>query len=446
MEKNVLDKSELMRAPSKKTKKILLPLLLAFSVSVSLLFPFQKAYAQLAVIDAAHIAVSTANGVILTAIGVSTAATAVSTAALVTKEYILDTFVYAFLKILIRTFTQGIVSWIRTGGFQGQSLMIDNFEEHFKREIDNAAGIFLEDIAGPEFTALLCDGLRITIPRFAGTRSSFANRARCTITRIVDNLENFHVRFSYGGWAGWNSLLQANNNWMGVLLMTKDEGEKRKADAYLAASKKIDTTTGGLVPSEDCDRTSLGHIVNCVTKTPGKIVAKAAEDVFGSGVRQLELADEINEIIAAALDQLISWAITGGGGGFSSGGRVRPPDNTLPTVRIVSPAEGAIVRGPVTISANAFDNVGIARVKFFVDGREIAEVNSPPYATSWDTTSVLDGIHIIMAVAIDTSGLSDQSLVSVNVSNNPAPAAPPEPPPPPPGPPPPLSANGSTLI
>ncbi len=342
------------------------------------------------------------------------------------KEYILDTLVYALIKVLLRTFTQGIVSWIRTGGFQGSSLLIDNFEEHFKRELNNEAGIFLEDIIGPAFVDLLCEPLRIAIPRFAvGLRTSFADRARCTISEIVDNLEDFHVDFVQGGsWRTWDALLQPNNNWMGVLLSTLDEEQRREAEAFLRTKTEVETTGGGLDPSKDCGTTSLGHIVNCVIKTPGKIVAKAAEDVFGSGVRQLELADEINEIIAAALDQLIAWAITGGGGGFSAGS-VKPHDSEAPKVALTSPPNGARVSGVVSVSASASDNESVSRVQIFVDGRKMGE-SGGSFSISWDTTKETEGSHSLHAFAFDKAGnvgLSD--IVAVIVDNIPDAGPPP---------------------
>ncbi len=43
-------------------------------------------------------------------------------------------------------------------------------------------------------------------------------------------------------------------------------------------------------------------------------------------------------------------------------------DVTAPSVTLTSPANGASVSGPVSLSANASDNVGVVGVQFFVDG------------------------------------------------------------------------------
>src|SRR5207244_9303016 len=73
--------------------------------------------------------------------------------------------------------------------------------------------------------------------------------------------------------------------------------------------------------------------------------------------------------------------------------------------------------GTVTISASAADNIGVAGVRFFVDGTPIgAEDTSAPYAVAWDTTSVADGSHTLTVVARDAAGNTTTSAaVSVTV-------------------------------
>src|SRR6266498_4004382 len=62
------------------------------------------------------------------------------------------------------------------------------------------------------------------------------------------------------------------------------------------------------------------------------------------------------------------------------------PDTIAPTVSLSTPADGATVSGPVSINANASDNVGIAGVKFYANGTQIgSEATTLPYAVSWNT-------------------------------------------------------------
>ena len=112
-----------------------------------------------------------------------------------------------------------------------------------------------------------------------------------------------------------------------------------------------------------------------------------------------------------------------------------PPsgDTTPPTVSITAPANGATVKGTVTVTASASDNVGVVGVQFLLDDgvNGSAEATTAPYSISWNTATASDGSHTITAIARDAAGNSNTSAeVTVTVANN---TPPPPPPPPPPG-------------
>jgi hypothetical protein len=82
------------------------------------------------------------------------------------------------------------------------------------------------------------------------------------------------------------------------------------------------------------------------------------------------------------------------------------------------------VRGTVTLSANASDDVGVERVEFLVDGNVVGSDTSSPYSFAWDTTGVSDGNKSIVARAIDQAGNQATSATHTVVVDNAAPAAP----------------------
>lgn len=94
------------------------------------------------------------------------------------------------------------------------------------------------------------------------------------------------------------------------------------------------------------------------------------------------------------------------------------PDTTPPTGTVTSPAAGSTVRGTVDLTATVSDNVGVAGVRFTVDGVAVgAEDTAAPYTVSWDTTTATLGGHSVVAVVRDTSGTSRSSAaVSVTVA------------------------------
>jgi len=96
-------------------------------------------------------------------------------------------------------------------------------------------------------------------------------------------------------------------------------------------------------------------------------------------------------------------------------------------VSVNAPSAGAAVRGTVTIGARVSETgaFGVTAVSFQVDGVAVAEDTSPPYAIEWDSRTVADGWHTIVALARDARGLQFASdPVQVTVANAVPPARP----------------------
>lgn len=93
-------------------------------------------------------------------------------------------------------------------------------------------------------------------------------------------------------------------------------------------------------------------------------------------------------------------------------------DKTMPTVTLTRPSAGARLKGTVTLSANATDNIGIDRVKFIYGTTTIKEDTSSPYSISWNTNTVSDGDYQLAAVARDVAGNEVVSAwVTVTIEN-----------------------------
>ena len=84
-----------------------------------------------------------------------------------------------------------------------------------------------------------------------------------------------------------------------------------------------------------------------------------------------------------------------------------PSDSVLPTVTLTEPAEGTLVGGDVTISAEATDEVSVAHVRFFVNGKLVGTDTDAPYSVTWDarnsSNDFADGSATVTARAADTS-------------------------------------------
>ncbi len=95
-------------------------------------------------------------------------------------------------------------------------------------------------------------------------------------------------------------------------------------------------------------------------------------------------------------------------------------DNSAPTVAVTAPSGGALLGGTTTVTASASDNVGVAGVRFLVDGAAIgAEATAAPYSVAWNTTTVTNGSHTVTAVARDAAGNTTTSgAITVTVDNS----------------------------
>lgn len=93
-------------------------------------------------------------------------------------------------------------------------------------------------------------------------------------------------------------------------------------------------------------------------------------------------------------------------------------DVQAPTVKLTSPASGSVVRGIVTLIANALDNAKVNMVLFQLNGRLLFATNHPPYRYDLDTTKYPNGPHTIKVYAYDASDNCGESTpVVINVDN-----------------------------
>ncbi|MBC7373359.1 MAG: Ig-like domain-containing protein [Frankiales bacterium] len=120
---------------------------------------------------------------------------------------------------------------------------------------------------------------------------------------------------------------------------------------------------------------------------------------------------------------------SGGNGAFV----YRNADTNKPTVTLTGPADGATVSGTATtLSAQAFDARGIAKVDFRLDGQVVGTDTAPDsgspfgapgatYTVTLDTTRLSNGSKVLDAVATDGGGLTTISATRrITVQNAPA--------------------------
>ncbi|WP_369406326.1 Ig-like domain-containing protein [Archangium violaceum] len=94
-------------------------------------------------------------------------------------------------------------------------------------------------------------------------------------------------------------------------------------------------------------------------------------------------------------------------------------DNTAPVTAVSAPAQGALLRGTVPVSATASDAVGVERVEFYAGTTLLGTSTIAPYAVSWDTTAVANGSVTLTTKAYDAVGnVTTSAARTVTVDNS----------------------------
>lgn len=333
-----------------------------------------------------------------------------NTGYLVTKESTCDPVFRFIAAVLIRSLTDSIIGWIQGGEVAGGNVgFIGNFEEALRFEADARGGEFLNNLAGIN----LCGNIGAFLQIALRTSLSLQQRFQCTVTDIVENVEDFFADFNQGGWPAFIRLsLQPQNNPYGAYLLALDakageessallghelraktgigyEGEyitiDRCTDTVTSLPSNIDPNTSNFVHNPD------GTVSLCykekLIKTPGHLVAGLLQDAFKSNIDFAVVADEVNEAIEAIILALIDRLTTSGEGVFS-------PDAGLTTETGLDPVEGDLEE--LTI-ITAFLPVGTVGVTY---SAQLSAINGVlPY--SW---SIIAGA-LPAGLTLDIDGL-----------------------------------------
>jgi len=122
-----------------------------------------------------------------------------------------------------------------------------------------------------------------------------------------------------------------------------------------------------------------------------------------------------HEIMVKAIDNFHAFAVHAFGTVFV--------DNTPPTTSIKEPASGNIYQGTITINVNATDNREVSNVRFKVDNGAwlVMIYNSSDFLWKYDlnTTSLSDGQHTLMVLALDKAANPATTSIAVLIDNNP---------------------------
>lgn len=88
----------------------------------------------------------------------------------------------------------------------------------------------------------------------------------------------------------------------------------------------------------------------------------------------------------------------------SGSASVTDSDTTPPTTKLTAPGLLATVKGTITVSATASDDVGVTRVEFYVGTQRIGSDTTSPYSMSWDSKKIANNLYLVSSKAYDAAG------------------------------------------
>lgn len=218
-----------------------------------------------------------------------------------------DSIAIAIAKIALEQILQATTDWVRRG-FEGNPAYATDPAQFFTKIADNVAGEF---IAGSDL-GFLCSPFQTKIRLALQQYYTQRRRFQCSVTSIISNLDAFYNDFSQGGWDGWFAMTQNDfGNPYGAYLQGQIELDSRIAKAVGIQSQQLNWNSGFLSWSECIEEDFMTG--ECMKRgpviTPGKVIESQLEGVLGSGLRQLELADEFDELVSALFAQLLKQVV-----------------------------------------------------------------------------------------------------------------------------------------
>jgi len=284
------------------------------------------------------------NAELLVASNESTAATAVATGKVWWKEYILDPILWTAANIAIEKIANSTVDWINSGFEEGPSFVTD-----LGKFLEDVGDQTLGDFIAGSPLAFLCSpfSLDIKVALFLQLGGG-GGEARCTLSEVFGNAEGaldnaLNDLGNDWSWSKFNNISQTQNNTYGAYMEAYTSLTLKMAEEKDREITKSNWG-GGFLSFDDCEdnvtkdecRTIKDMIGDeheicepvttpgkCTTKTPGTTISESLNNVLNLGNEKLVVADEIDEIIGALLNQLIKAVFNSTTGLFES----NPSDN-----------------------------------------------------------------------------------------------------------------------
>lgn len=267
------------------------------------------------------------------------------------KEFGLDTIAWLIVNMVIERIAASTVNWINSG-FQGSPAFVTDPDSYFKNIGNQVAGQVIYNHPDLKF---MCADFSAKV-RIALTKNYIRpfGDYQCTLSGVVDNFDNFMNDFYQGGWDGFIEVSQrSQSNPLGLYNQQKNQlnvtlgsslGQKREelnwgsgflsyksCEQYDEGAAGQTVAAGQILVGIDAEGNEIyaehpeqklpdipPKCIKTKTNTPGSVISEQLNKTLGIGNERLQVGDEINEIISALLNQLVSKALGAVGKGLRS--------------------------------------------------------------------------------------------------------------------------------
>ncbi|KKU39613.1 MAG: hypothetical protein UX53_C0003G0054 [Candidatus Azambacteria bacterium GW2011_GWB2_46_37] len=149
-------------------------------------------------------------------------------------------------KKMLDGFTNQTIKWIK-GGAKGQPGFVQDFGGFLEDAVDQAVGQVLTDEIGRD----LCSPFQVELKIMLLPEREFGEKVKCSLSDIVENIEDFTRDFRNGGWQAWLKIQEPQNNIYGAYFLTVDAMKKKAEQAKESAKTEV-VSSGGFLGSKKC--------------------------------------------------------------------------------------------------------------------------------------------------------------------------------------------------
>lgn len=233
-----------------------------------------------------------------------------------------DGIAYFIAKLVLHALSRSVVTWIRSG-FQGGPGFITDLQYHLADAADQATGAFMKQFLSPEVYNTICSPFRLQLRIALQTfqfRSRYSQRMRCTLSSVLANAQDavqWGQRIAQGDWGDFITVTSnPQNNPVGALMISIDSLYAMQS-AGVSRAGTASIFNAGFLGMKECEEyyadefTDGNTCIRWKTTSPGKWVSDQLSEATGVNFQELNMADELNEIVSALLNLLLSQLMGG---------------------------------------------------------------------------------------------------------------------------------------